>query len=154
MLSRPTTEQILHDCRAELLDKIAPAVAPGAAQIAIDMLDNVLRNCAMRAAHEIAWMREEGGAMVAFAMRVAASSSTTPEVSDALRTYDAADTESLHLDDVVHAYGLAGACFGAALDAAMASGDEVLTRDARALLEERLAHENEIMGEWAMVGRA
>ena len=154
MLSRPTTEQILRDCRAELLDKIAPAVAPGAASIAIEMLDNVLRNCAVRAAHEIAWMREESDAIVDFTRRVAASTSASPAVADALRAFGAADTASLHLADVVIAYGLAGACFGAALDAAMASGDAGLTAEARTLLEERLAHENAIKGEWAMVGRA
>jgi hypothetical protein len=154
MLSRPTTEQILRDCRAELLDKIAPAVAPGAASIAIEMLENVLRNCAMRAAHEIAWMREESDSNVAFATHVAASTSASPVVAEALRAYGEADTASLHLDVVVAAYGLAGACFGAALDAVMASGDDALTAEARRLLEERLAHENAIMGEWAMVGRA
>jgi hypothetical protein len=85
---------------------------------------------------------------------VAASTSASPAVADALRAYEEADTASLHLDDVVAAYGLAGACFGEALDAAMASGDEALTGEARQLLEDRLAHENAIMGEWAMVGRA
>ena len=64
MLSRPTTEQIILDCREELLNTIAPAVPEGPVLVAIHMMENVLRNCATRAAHEIAWMREECAAML------------------------------------------------------------------------------------------
>lgn len=154
MLSRPTTEQILLDCRDELMDKIAPALGPGAAHIAVQMMENVLRNCATRAAHEIAWMREEGDALVAFATMVAESPCNAPEITAALDAHAHGSTASLHLDDVVQVYGLAGACFEAALDAVMTAGDAALTAAGRALLDERLAHEKQIMGEWAMVGRA
>ena len=72
MLSRPTTEQILLDCRDELLsDDRSRGRRSGRAQIAIEMMENVLRNCAARAAHEIAWMREESEAILAFASGVA-----------------------------------------------------------------------------------
>ena len=60
MLTRPTTPQILEDCRRELAEVIAPAVEDPAVAISLSMLDEVLRNCAVRAAHEIAWMHEEG----------------------------------------------------------------------------------------------
>ena len=67
MLSKPTTPQILLDCRRELLETIDPAVTDPTVKVAIQMLENVLRNCAERAAHEIAWMRSESDAMVAYA---------------------------------------------------------------------------------------
>jgi hypothetical protein len=154
MLSRPTTEQILLDCRDELMRTIAPAVPDGPVLVAIQMMENVLRNCAVRSAHEIAWMHDEAAEMVSYAARVGAGAHTTTAVTDALAAYDAHRDASLHLDDVCAAYSLAGQCLSAAIDAAMASGDAELQADGRAILERRLAHENEIMGEWAFVGRA
>jgi hypothetical protein len=115
MLSRPTTEQILLDCCTQLRERIAPALGDREAAVAAQMLEEVLRNCAVRAAHEIAW---------------------------------------LHLDDVCAAYGAASASFEAALDVVLARDDAALLARARSLLDERLAHENEIMGEWGFVGRA
>jgi hypothetical protein len=136
------------------MNTVLPAVPEGPVQIAIQMMENVLRNCAARAAHEIAWMREEGDAMVAFAERVAASAGATDGVRAALDGYRSGRTDSLHLDDVCATYDLAGTCLSAAIESAMAAGDDELTAAGRELLEQRLAHENEIMGEWAFVGRA
>lgn len=154
MLARPTTEQIILDCRRELLDTIDPAVTAEPVKIAIQMMENVLRNCAARAAHEIAWMREESDAMVAYARSVADSAAGNDAVRDALATYDRDRSDSLHLDDVCATYDLAGRCLSVAVEAAMASGQVELQRAGRALLEVRLDHENEIKGEWAFVGRS
>jgi hypothetical protein len=154
MLSRPSTEQIILDCRAELLSTINGALTDAPARIAVQMMENVLRNCATRAAHEIAWMREETDAMIAFAERVAASTATSPELDGALARYRADRSDSLHLDDVSTTYGLAGECLSTGLEAAMAAGDDELQRAGRDILELRLAHEQQIMGEWVMVGRA
>jgi hypothetical protein len=154
MLSRPTTEQILLDCREELLSTIAPAISDGAVLVAIQMMENVLRNCATRAGHEIAWMREEIDEMVAFAERVADGPHATSAVNDALAACTAGRSQSLHLDDVTATYSLAGHSLSAALDAVMAAGDSALQAEGRAILERRLDHENAIMGEWAFVGRA
>jgi hypothetical protein len=154
MLSRPTTEQIILDCREELLNTIAPTVPEGPVLVAIQMMENVLRNCATRAAHEIAWMREEGDEMVAFARRVAAAGHATTALLDAVAAFDGTSRDSLHLDDATTTYDLAGRCMSAAIDAVMAPGDADLQAEARAILGRRLEHENEIMGEWAFVGRA
>ena len=62
-------------------------------------------------------------------------------------------SDSLHLDDVVATYHLAGVCMSAALDAAMASGDHDLQIAGHEVLQLRLAHEQAIMGEWSFVGR-
>ena len=154
MLSRPTTEQILLDCRHELLSTIDPAVAAEPVKIAIQMLENVLRNCAMRAAHEIAWMREETELMVTFARKVSGTACATAAITAALEAFDAGRSDSLHLDDVAATYHLAGHCLSAAIDAVMADGDDALHLEARAILTTRLDHENQIMGEWSFVGRA
>jgi hypothetical protein len=152
MLSRPTTEQILLDCRNELLNTIDPAVSDPAVKIAIQMMENVLRNCATRAAHEIAWMAEEIDQMVAYADRVAAATSEPVAVS-ALEACRGQRSSSLHLDDVVRDYHLASTCLSAALDAALASGDATLAADGRAIIDQRVATELQIMGEWSFVGR-
>ena len=154
MLSRPTTDQIILDCRAELLSTIDPAVDAPQVKIAIQMMENVLRNCAERAAHEIAWMHEETEAMLAFARDVASSSASTAAVVAAVATYDSGRTTSRHLADVTATYDLAGECLSAALEAALAAEDDALHRAGRAILEDRLAHESSIMGEWSFVGRA
>ena len=66
MIAKPTTEQILNDCSRELMEVVLPAVADETVAVAIYMMDLVLRNAAVRAAHEIAWMTEEIGELVLF----------------------------------------------------------------------------------------
>jgi len=154
MLTRPTTEQILLDCRRELLETIDPAVTAGPVKVAIQMMENVLRNCAARAAHEIAWMREESEAMVAYARDVAGSPAGSAALTSALRAHDDGCSSALHLDDVVATYGLASECLSCAVEAAMAAGDEARSAAGRQLLDSRLANEDQIKGEWTMVGRA
>ena len=154
MLSRPTTEQILLDLRNELLTTIDGAVESPPVKIAIQMMENVLRNCAERAAHEIAWMREEGDAMVAFAREVTQTLPGDPAIDAALKAFDTGRSDSLHLDDVSATYSLAGHCFSAALERAVARDHTALHLKARAILDLRLDHENRIKGEWAFVGRA
>jgi hypothetical protein len=67
MFSRPTTDQVILDCRNELLNAVDSAVSDPTVKITIQMLENVLRNVAERAAHEIAWMHEETDLMIGFA---------------------------------------------------------------------------------------
>jgi hypothetical protein len=154
MLSRPTTEQLILDCRNELLNTIDPAVSAEPVKIAIQMMENVLRNCAARAAHEIAWMIEEADAMLDYARTVASSPAATDALRTAIAAYDAGRSDSLHLDQVCANYSLAGHCHSEAIEAAMATEDLDLQRAGRSVLELRLAHETEIMGEWAFVGRS
>ena len=59
MIAKPTTEQILNDCSRELMEVVLPAVTDETVMVTIYMMDLVLRNCAVRAAHEIAWMTDE-----------------------------------------------------------------------------------------------
>ncbi|MBM3799132.1 MAG: hypothetical protein FJW18_03560 [Actinobacteria bacterium] len=154
MLTRPTTEQILLDLRDELLTTVDGAVESPPVKIAIQMMENVLRNCAERAAHEIAWMREEGDAMVAFAREVDQTLPGNSAVDSALGAFNSGRSESLHLDDVSATYSLAGHCFSAALEHAVAQNHVALHLKARSILDLRLEHENRIKGEWAFVGRA
>jgi hypothetical protein len=154
VISRPTTDQIILDCRRELLDVVLPDVQSEHVRVSVQMLENVLRNVATRSAHEIAWMQEEAAVLEAFADEVAA---TLPEwsadVVAALGTLRASDRSGFHLAEVTERYSLAGEAFSCALEAAIGAGHAPLGQRAADLLAARNQRELEINGEWAMVGR-
>ncbi len=153
MLSRPTTDQIILDCRNELLTAIDAAVSDPIVKITIQMLENVLRNVAERAAHEIAWMREETDLMIDFANEVETSLGKSDELTGARSAYNSGRSDSLHLEDVCKTYGLAGECFSVAMEKVFAASHTALHLRSREILAIRLDHENKIKGEWAFVGR-
>lgn len=156
MISKPTTTQILEDCCRCLLDEIIPAVPAGPTQVQLAMLEGVLRNMAVRAAHEIAWMEEEREAIGAYAARVAAQTGGGDAGGGDLRPALEAATPpaSLHLDDVVAAYERASEALSCAIEASLKAGDASLTGEGTALLETRLAGEREILAGWGdLAGR-
>jgi hypothetical protein len=150
---RPSTDQIILDCRRELLEVVLPDVPSAHVRVSVQMLENVLRNVATRAAHEIAWMHEETAALEAYARDVDAAVPGDPALVAALQELDAAPRHSLHLADVTDTYSRAGEAMSCALEAAIAAGHEALSARAAALLRERNDRELEIKGEWTMVGR-
>ncbi len=153
MISYPTTDQIILDCRRELLEVIGTEVTSDAGKVSVQMIENVLRNVATRAAHEIAWLREETVAMTDFAT---AAAHTIPGISgldDALATLKNAPASSLHLADVTAVYTLAGDAMSCAVEGVLAAGHVELSEKAAALLATRSATELQIMGEWGFVGR-
>ena len=136
MIAKPTTEQILNDCSRELMETVLGAVEDETVKVAIYMLDLVLRNAAVRSAHEIAWMQDEIVGLQSFAQSV----------------LDARPT-SLHLDDVVESYRRASEAFSRAMDVVVAVGDEDAVRRGEALLDTRVERETTIMCGWSPVGR-
>ena len=137
MIAKPTTEQILNDCSRELMEVVLPAVTDETVVVTIYMMDLVLRNAAVRAAHEIAWMTDEIGELEAFA------GATVP--------VDAGN--SLHLDDVVERYRRASEAFSRAMEEAVAAGDGARTERGATLMAHRAGREQEIMCGWSPVGR-
>lgn len=153
MLTRPTTEQILLDCCNELMTGVLPGCTDATVQVRVIMIETVLRNMAVRSAHETAWMREETAEIEQYAQQVAAALPDATEVGTALAAMADAPRESLHLDDVVETYCRAGAAFSAALEAAVGRGDTALVRTGEALLARRADHEVEVMAGWSPTGR-
>ncbi len=153
MISLPSTDQIILDCRRELLEVIGPEVHTEAGKVSVQMLENVLRNAAQRASHEIAWMRDETLAMEAYAADTLAALPSAPGVAAALAALNGGPRQSLHLQDMAHTYSLAGEALSCALEAALAAGHQELSSRASALLGDRSANEVQIMGEWGFVGR-
>lgn len=152
MISRPTTVDLIEDCCRELTEHVLPELTDETLQVRLVMTETVLRNAAVRAAHEIAWMREETAALRAFADDVAAV-----HPSDALAAARVALSEapfdSLHLDDVGTVYELAGQAFEAATSAARDAADEHLLERAARLLRQRVDAEKQIMANYSVAGR-
>ena len=117
------------------------------------MLENILRNAATRAAHEIAWMREETISMETFARDTLAAVPGTSVITAALAALEAGPRQSLHLDDVARVYSLAGEAFSCAIEEALGGRLAELAERGAALLAARSATEVQIMGEWGFVGR-
>jgi thioesterase domain-containing protein len=158
VLSRPTTEQILLDCCRELMEGVLPVLTDEPAQVRVVMLDTVLRNMAVRSAHEIAWMDEECAATVDYAQDVLAATpdAAAPgaiEIRDALDAYAKAPADSWHLDAVVERYCRAGKAFSAALELAVEHGPAELLARGEELLEVRAGRETEVMAGWSPTGR-
>jgi hypothetical protein len=152
MITRPTTDVLIEDCCRELMEGILPGLTDETLKLRLIMAETVLRNAAVRAAHEIAWMREETAALMAYAGRVAARRGSEP-VRAALADAEAGPVDSLHLADVAEVYERAGQAFAAALAAAQQAGDADLVAQARELLRDRIATEKEVMATYAVVGR-
>jgi hypothetical protein len=152
MLSRPTTEQILLDCCRELMTNVLPSLTDATAQVSVIMVETVLRNTAVRAAHEVAWMRDEAADIEAYAREVATQASGTT-LDTALAALAAAPRDSLHLDDVVETYCRAGNALSAALETAVASGLAPLIQRGEEILDVRSGHETDVMAGWSPTGR-
>ena len=153
MLSRPTTEQILLDCCRELMTNVLPSLTDATAQVSVIMVETVLRNTAVRAAHEVAWMRDETADIEAYAHQVAAQVPGTASLDTALAALAAAPRDSLHLDDVVETYCQAGNALSAALETAVASGLATLVQRGEEILDVRTGHETDVMAGWTPTGR-
>jgi hypothetical protein len=152
MLSRPTTEQILLDCCRELMTNVLPSLTDATAQVSVIMVETVLRNTAVRAAHEVAWMRDESADIEAYAHAVAGQAPGTA-LETALAALAAAPRDSLHLDDVVETYCRAGNVLSAALETAVASGLAPLIQRGEEILDVRSGHETDVMAGWSPTGR-
>ena len=153
MLSRPTTEQILLDCCRELMTNVLPSLTDATAQVSVIMVETVLRNTAVRAGHEVAWMREETAEIEDYARAVAEQAPGAAPLEAALAALASAPRDSLHLDDVVETYCRAGNALSAALEAAVASGLAPLVRRGEEILDVRSGHETEVMAGWSPTGR-
>jgi hypothetical protein len=153
MLSRPTTEQILLDCCRELMTNVLPSLTDATAQVSVIMVETVLRNTAVRAAHEVAWMRTETADIEVYAHEVAGQVPGTASLQTALTALAAAPRDSLHLDDVVETYCRAGNALSAALETAVAGGLTALVQRGEEILDVRSGHETEVMAGWSPTGR-
>ena len=152
MITKPTTDALIEDCCRELIEGILPGLTDETLKLRLVMTETVLRNAAVRTAHEIAWMREETAVLLAYARRVVARYGSAA-LRAALADAGAGPADSLHLADVADCYERAGQAFAAALAAAQEAGAADLVARAREVLRDRIATEKEVMATYTVVGR-
>ena len=152
MITHPTTDVLIQDCCRELGEEILPSITDDTVRLRLVMTMTVLANAAVRAAHELAWMRAETSALLEFARSVA-EAHESDELAQALEEVAAGDGESLHLHDVADVYARAGRAFEAGLRVAREAGAEQFVTRAVALLRARIDTEKAVMAGYAVVGR-
>jgi hypothetical protein len=140
------------------MNAVLPALTDETAQVSVIMIETVLRNTAVRAAHEVAWMREETAEIESYAQAVAEQAPGTESPSAdllraALKALADAPRESLHLDDVVETYCRAGNALSASLETAVAGRLTGLVGRGEEILNAHADHETEVMAGWSPTGR-
>jgi hypothetical protein len=152
MIARPTTDVLVRDCCRELLDGVLPGIADDTVKLRLIMAVTVLENTAVRAAHEIAWMRAEIATALEYAEQVAAC---RPDdgLAAALAEVDAGPHDSLHLHDVVDVYERVGRALDVAVQVAFEAASDDLVNRGATLLRDRVDTEKTVMATYAIVGR-
>ncbi len=135
MLSQPTTDKILLAIADDLNSVVLPAVTDETAKVLLGQIDQLLRRLSRRTASEIDWMITE-----------------IKLINDAIGR-ETSDIGSYLLTDVAYAYSEASGALGEAIDEAFSEGDTQQIAVLRQLLLDRIAKEQEILGQLDLVGR-
>jgi hypothetical protein len=152
MITRPTSAQLIEEVRRELSSNVAPQLTDPQAQGSLQMVDHILRTLSVRAEHEIEWMLEEIDDIASVVGRFAASADAPPSVREALDALETSASGSMSLSDVTTRYALASEALSRAIEATVATPGPV--RDlVNALLDRRLEHETDVIGEFQLVAR-
>ena len=157
MIANPTVPQLLQTIKAELTDKIAPALTDPTHSVTIDMITALLDALAVRTENEIEWMRAESAAIetasAAFVERLGDSDDDTRAVAAALGELRTNAPTTLVLSDVRADYDRAGELLSRLADAAYARRDAAGIAVVERLVQQRLDTEMAIVGAFVAVGR-
>lgn len=153
MISKPTTPQLIEAVCVELETKVMPAITENTAQVALAMATAVLRGAAVRSANELAWMKEEADAIEQVADGLVGSLPDTGALAEALEDYRANRSDSLYLQEALDDYARASEVLSRAVEAAYADGDPARKAEVQALMDQRMANENGVIGVFEAAGR-
>jgi RNase adaptor protein for sRNA GlmZ degradation len=156
VITRPTAQQLLDDCARELRESVLPQITDAATKVKLEMMEQIISSCAIRAGHELAWMAEECDAMEAYVtdVRVAFDDAEGAAVGALLTRYHNERRGGLVTEDRTHDYDLAGRAFSAALALAMRREDAELTARARTIIDARNEREGELRPNFSFPGRS
>lgn len=156
MLTRPTAQQLLDDCARELRETVLPQITDGATRVKLEMMEQIIASCALRAGHELAWMAEECDAMEAYTADVvgAFADAEGAAVGALLERYRTERRGGLVAEDRTHDYDLAGRAFSAALALALRRGHAELSVRARELVDARNEREGVLRPDFYFPGRS
>jgi len=152
MITKPTSAQLLEEVRQTLASTVAPAVDDPQVQASLQMIDHILSALAVRAENEIAWMMEEIDDVQRVVDRVAESVADSASLREALDALQTAYDPGLALSSVTSRYALASEALSRAVEATMSTAGP-LRDEVSALLDGRLAHETDVIGEFQLVAR-
>ena len=154
MITRPTTAQLIDVVRQELTERVAPVVTDPQVATSLQMVEHILRTLAVRADHEVGWMVEETAAIEAVGQQVADSGLPgAAAVADALDAFRAGRATGHSTAEITDDYNAATEVLSRCVEATFAAGDE-LRHAVTALLDQRLAHETDVIGpDFRLVGR-
>ena len=135
MLTQPTTDKILLAIADDLNSVVLPSVTDEPAKVLLGQIDQLLRRLSRRTGSEINWMIEE-----------------IKKINTAIGR-DNTETSSYLLSDIAAAYSEASGALGDAIDQAFEEGDSAQIGLLREVLVDRIAKEQEILGQLDLVGR-
>ena len=135
MLTQPTTDKILLAIADDLNSVVLPSVTDEPAKVLLGQIDQLLRRLSRRTGSEINWMIEE------------------IKKIDAAIGRDNTEVGSYLLSDIAAAYSEASGALGDAIDQAFEEGDSEQIDTLREVLVDRIAVEQEILGQLDLVGR-
>ena len=135
MLTQPTTDKILLAIADDLNSVVLPSVTDEPAKVLLGQIDQLLRRLSRRTGSEINWMIEE-----------------IKKINAAIGR-DNSEISSYLLSDIAAAYSEASGALGDAIDQAFEEGDSEQLDTLREVLVDRIAVEQEILGQLDLVGR-
>ena len=135
MLTQPTTDKILLAIADDLNSVVLPSVTDEPAKVLLGQIDQLLRRLSRRTGSEINWMIEE-----------------IKKINTAIGR-DNTEVSSYLLSDIAAAYSEASGALGDAIDQAFEEGDSAQIGLLREVLVDRIAKEQEILGQLDLVGR-
>ena len=135
MLTQPTTDKILLAIADDLNSLVLPSVTDEPAKVLLGQIDQLLRRLSRRTGSEINWMIEE-----------------IKKINTAIGR-DNTEVGSYLLSDIAAAYSEASGALGDAIDQAFEEGDSEQIDTLREVLVDRIAVEQEILGQLDLVGR-
>ena len=135
MLTQPTTDKILLAIADDLNSVVLPSVTDEPAKVLLGQIDQLLRRLSRRTGSEINWMMEE-----------------IKRIDTAIGR-DNTEVSSYLLSDIAAAYSEASGALGDAIDQAFEEGDSARIGLLREVLIDRIAKEQEILGQLDLVGR-
>ena len=135
MLTQPTTDKILLAIADDLNSAVLPSVTDEPAKVLLGQIDQLLRRLSRRTGSEINWMIKE-----------------IKKINGAIGR-DNSEISSYLLTDIAAAYSEASGALGDAIDQAFEEGDSEKIGTLREVLVDRIAIEQEILGQLDLVGR-
>ena len=153
MISKPTTQQLIDAVCTELHTKVAPALTDATAKLVLDMAMGVLKGVGVRSANELAWMREEADAIEGVARRLVVELPDATDLAGSPPVVPGPQERQPLPGPGRGGIRAAGEVLSRAVEAAYADGDAERKAAVRALVDQRMANELAIVGQYVGVGR-